>query len=195
VPGQRAAGDVSQDGSGNVQNIGGNQNVGSGTQNVVTHNHYYGGSRSGRAYGPQSPQSGPRSVQDVLNTAPMPRGKAGLLTGAAYAGLNTEINGRSANDTLFDTTGRHAEVYDRQGNRISDDRTDAKKYGQAAGYEGMQRAGQYYGSAIQDEGLGIRTPVAQNPSGGAGVRAVAARVPRMPTTYRPNGRNWETVIP
>lgn len=164
-----------QSGSGNVQNVGsGNMNAGSGTQNVVTHNHYYGGGPSGGGRSPM-PQGGAGGG---------PAGRGGILGTIAYAGLNTEVNGHSLNDTIHETTGRHAEVYDKSGARLGDSRTDAKKYGQSMHQQGRAMAGAHYGTAVNNGGLGIHQ-VNQSPTGGGGIHTVAPVVRRRNRASHP----------
>jgi hypothetical protein len=169
----------SQSGQGNMQNIGsGNMNVGSGTQNVTTHNHYYGGAPSGGGGGggraPQMPQGGGGA----------PTGRGGILGTLAYAGLNTEVNGRSANDGIHEMTGRHAEVYDKTGARLGDSRTDAKKYGQSMHQQGRAVAGAHYGTAVNSSGLGTRS-VNESPTGGGGIHTVTPVVRRRNRASHP----------
>lgn len=167
-------GDIRQTGPGN-NNVGGYQNVGSGTQNI-THNHYYGSSSGGRGYGSGGSGGTGGSGSGASPVRPTaPRGNGGVVGTLAYAALNTEVNGRSANDAIHETTGRHVEVYDKHGARLGDDRTDTKKYGQALHQQGRHWAGQQFGQAVHTEGLGIRNPVNTNPSGAhGGLHTVAA---------------------
>jgi hypothetical protein len=58
----------------------------------------------------------------------------------AYAALNSEVDGTSANDHIHEISGRSVEVSDRNGNRLSDPVTDVKKARQSRTRSFMQGA-------------------------------------------------------